>query len=118
MIGKYKESTYKEFIESTLEEEIYMYLPNDPTLRHSPKRKVKLNRTLYGLKQSAERFFEKMRKAFKDFGFIQSPHDVCVFSKQHDNGKYTHVLLYVDDIIITGDNNDGIKETLAYIATQ
>jgi len=107
------------FIESYLDEEIYMYISSDPSRRNSPKKIVKLNRTLYGLRQAAERFYEKMRKALESNGFVRSPHDVCVFTKYSTtSGKYTHVLIYVDDIIITGDDTFGIKQTLAYIATQ
>jgi hypothetical protein len=104
------------FLEADLEEEIYMYIPDDPTIKHSPKRKVKLIRTLYGLKQSGERFFDKMKKALIEDKFEQSPHDPCVFIKLNErNHKRTYVLLYVDDIIITGSDPDGIWTTIEFL---
>jgi hypothetical protein len=107
------------FLESMLEEEIYMYIPTNPLLKYSPMKTVRLLRTLYGLKQSGERFYDKMKTSLESDGFIRSIHDTCVFTKRNpDNDKTTFVLLYVDDIIITGSDPDGIQNTTDFLASQ
>jgi hypothetical protein len=107
------------FLESVLTEPIIMYVPTDPSQQYSKLYKVKLLRALYGLKQSGERFYDKMYNILTATGFTRTMHDICVFTKKDNKtGKMTYVLLYVDDIIFTGSDNDGIRRTIDYIATQ
>jgi hypothetical protein len=82
------------FTESTLEEDIYMSFLPGLTL---PRRCVlKLNRSFYGLKQSARQWYRRCTKVLKRKGFVQCISDPCVFIR--DNGAIIGV--YVDDLII------------------
>ena len=107
------------FLEADLDEKIHMYIPIDPSIKNSPKMKVLLKKTLYGLKQAGERFFARMVASLIKKGFTQTAHDICVFTKINPKtGKETIVLLYVDDIIVTGSDTEGIYNTIEYLATQ
>ena len=66
----------------------------------------KLKIALYGLKQSPRawfgRFFEVMRKK----GYLQLNGEHTLFYKHSKIGKVTMLVVYVDDIIITGSDNE------------
>ena len=58
---------------------------------------LRLNKSLYGLKQAGRNWFEKLQTGLEDRGFIQSRVDKCVFLE--DN---CIVVMYVDACIILG----------------
>ena len=67
----------------------------------------KLKKTLYCLKQAPRAWFEKFSIVISSLGFISSSHDSALFIKCTDAGRII-LSLYVDDMIITGDDIDGI----------
>lgn len=66
---------------------------------YSPSDVCKLKRSLHGLKQAPRVWFEKFCSTLLDFLFNQSQYDSCL--QKTANGI---VLVYVDDIIITGSD--------------
>ena len=56
---------------------------------------LKLNRSLYGLKQASANWYEMLSKGLKDRKFEPSKVDPCVFI-----GKNSIILCYVDDCIV------------------
>ena len=64
---------------------------------------VKLRKSLYGLKQSPRAWFERFMKAIKRQGYTQVQTDHTLFFK-HKWGKVTILIVYIDDIIITGND--------------
>ena len=105
------------FLHGDLEEEVYM----DILLGYfvPPKLKVvcKLQRALYGLKQSPRARFRGFSLAMKKYGFSQSNSDHTLFLK-HQMGKITTLLIYVDDMIITGDGLDEISRLQKKLGTK
>jgi Reverse transcriptase (RNA-dependent DNA polymerase) len=90
------------FLQGTLEEEVYMMFP----LRHKEEGNVnivcKLNKAIYGLKQSPRAWYEKLSNYlfFCDLKVTNADHSL--FFKIDKN--YTIIILvYVDNIIITGN---------------
>ena len=63
-----------------------------------------MQRTLYGLKQSP-RFTELMKR----YGYKQSNSDHTLFLKIRE-GKITCLIIYVDDMIFTGDDEDKMSQ--------
>ncbi|GJX90719.1 cysteine-rich receptor-like protein kinase 8 [Tanacetum coccineum] len=62
----------------------------------------KLKKSLYGLKQAPRQWFFKLSYALISFGFVQSKTDYSLFVKK-DNQKFIAILVYMDDLLITGD---------------
>ena len=74
----------------------------------------KLNKSLYGLKQAPHCWFAKLSVALKHYGFQQSLSNYSLFVLQRP-GVHIVVLVYVDDLIILGDNHEAIIEFKAYL---
>ena len=68
----------------------------------------RLRKTLYGLKQSPRVWFGRFCQAMFKHGFEQSHSDHTLFLKKR-NGKMTCLIIYVDDMIITGDDTEEIQ---------
>jgi hypothetical protein len=88
------------FLHGDIQEEIYMKLPSGMTTS-SPHDVCKLRRSLYGLKQAPQAWFEKFRNTLLSFHFTQSQYDSSLFFHMSVSGIVL-LLVYVDDIIITG----------------
>ena len=67
----------------------------------------KLRRSLYGLKQSPRAWFGKFSHIVQLFGLKRSEADHSVFYCHSSSGKCVYLIVYVDDIVITG--NDATK---------
>ena len=91
------------FLNGNLEEEVYMDMPPEVKCRPCDVGKVcKLKKSLYGLKQSPRAWFGRFSKSMKTFGYRQSNSDHTLFIKRNQ-GKITALIVYVDDMIVTGD---------------
>jgi Reverse transcriptase (RNA-dependent DNA polymerase) len=84
---------------------------------HNQRLVCRLNKSLYGLKQASRNWYSKFSQALQSFGFKQSPSDHSLFTLKSD-GSITIVLIYVDDMIITGNNERGISAVKAFIQSQ
>jgi hypothetical protein len=101
------------FLHGDLDEDVYMHLP--PSFgRKGETQECKLNKSLYGLKQASHQWFAKFSSALLDAGYTQSKADYSLFirSQGHD---FTAALVYVDDIILTGNNLEQIKELKKFL---
>ncbi|CAJ2657775.1 unnamed protein product [Trifolium pratense] len=96
------------FLHGDLEEEIYMEQPPGFVAQRGRSLVCKLQKSLYGLKQSPRAWFSRFSKVLQQFGMTRCESDHSVFVKCSSN-KYIYLVVYVDDIVITGDDNDGIK---------
>jgi len=74
-----------------------------------PGHVCKLQRSLYGLKQASRQWNLELTKFLLAHGFVQSKSDYSLFS-QHQHGQHIFILVYVDDLFITGDNEVGITQ--------
>jgi hypothetical protein len=94
------------FLHGDLHEEIYMSPP--PGLRRQGENLVCcLHKLLYGLKQASRQWFAKFSTAIQAAGFVQSKTDYSLFTCR--KGKsFTALLIYVDDILITGNDVNAI----------
>ena len=64
----------------------------------------KLKKALYGLKQSPRAWFGKFTQAMKDLVYKQCNGEHTLFFKIALGGLTTILIVYVDDIIISGNN--------------
>lgn len=95
------------FLHGDLEEEIYMDVP--PGFGSNTGQVVcRLKKALYGLKQSPRAWFGRFAKVMLNLGYKQSQGDHTLFVKHSALGGVTALLVYVDDIIVTGDDLEGM----------
>ncbi|RVW80473.1 Retrovirus-related Pol polyprotein from transposon RE1 [Vitis vinifera] len=74
----------------------------------------KLKKSLYGLKQSPRAWFGRFTKSMRAFGYRQSNSDHTLFlKKQH--GKITALIVYVDDMVVTGNDPEERKALQNYL---
>nr|CAD1842701.1 unnamed protein product [Ananas comosus var. bracteatus] len=74
----------------------------------------RLNKSLYGLKQASQSWFHKFSSSIQDAGFKQSRTDYSLFTKIPGN-SFTAILLYVDDMIITGNDERMITDLKIFL---
>ncbi|CAL1376492.1 unnamed protein product [Linum trigynum] len=96
------------FLHGDLKETIYMACPAGYS-KGGPNVVCRLKKSLYGLKQAPRTWFEKFHGTVMQAGFVQSQNDPSLFLRQTTTGL-TVLLLYVDDMIITGSDHVGIQE--------
>jgi len=70
----------------------------------------KLHRSLYGLKQSPHAWFRKSNHIVHPFRMNRSEVDHSVFHCHASPGKCVYLIMYVDDIIITGNDATRISQ--------
>ena len=102
------------FLNGVLEETVYMKLP--PGFEKGKHQVCKLKKALYGLKQSPRAWFNRFGTVVKGFGYTQSQADHTLFYKHSVSGKISILIVYVDDIIVTGNDLEAttkLKEALA-----
>ncbi|XP_074277296.1 uncharacterized protein LOC141600938 [Silene latifolia] len=96
------------FLHGFLDEEVYM----KPPLGYSAAKKgqvCRLKRSLYGLKQASRQWNLELTKHLLSLGFIQSKNDYSLFTKVNQTTqKILVALIYVDDMILSGNDEIGI----------
>ena len=103
------------FLHGELLEEVYMHPPLG-LCQQGEKIVCRLNKFLYDLKQASRSWFHKFSSTIQNVGFKQSRADYSLFTKVHGN-SFTTILLYVDDMIITGNNEEAIVDLKKYLST-
>ena len=99
------------FLNGELSEEVYMQPP--PGLSVDSNKICHLQRALYSLKQAPQAWFAKFSSTIFRLGYTTSPYDSALFLRRTDKGTIL-LLLYVDDMIITGDDLSGIQRTQGF----
>ncbi|CAM8877175.1 unnamed protein product [Rhodiola kirilowii] len=103
------------FLHGVLEEEVYIKLP--PGFYDSEKRSVKvfhLHKSIYGLRQASRQWFSRFSDALTSYGFVQSATDPSLFILRKAD-SFTILLVYVDDVVITGTSSTIITDIKNFI---
>ena len=103
------------FLHGDLCEEVYMQLPPGYYREERGMKVYKLKKALYQLKQSPRAWFGKFSCRMKELGHLQSNGDHTLFLKHHD-GKVSILLVYVENIIITGNDEFGVSSLSSKLA--
>ncbi|KAG9442724.1 hypothetical protein H6P81_018578 [Aristolochia fimbriata] len=102
------------FLNGALTEEVYMVPP--PGSSHPSGQVCRLRHALYGLKQAPRAWFSTFCSKIVKFGYTQSSHDSALFIRQFSSGTVL-LLLYIDDMMITGDDIQGISDLKRYLSS-
>ena len=82
-----------------------------------PSKGCRLKKALYGPKQSPRSWFGRFTLAMKKYGYYQSNSDHTLFLKMRDE-KITCLLIYVDDMIITGNDVEEMSKLRENLFTE
>ncbi|RVW16062.1 Retrovirus-related Pol polyprotein from transposon RE1 [Vitis vinifera] len=101
-----------------LEEEVFMSPPPGFEESFGVGKVCKLKKSLYGLKQSPRAWFEHFGKVIKHYGYTQSQADHMMFCKHSNEGKVAILIVYVDDIVLTGDDCNELEKLKGKLAEE
>lgn len=101
---------YNAFLQGDLYEEVYMNPPEGFSGNTGNNQVCRLFKSLYGLKQASRQWNIKFTTTLTDSGFQQSTRDYSLFTKRKDD-KLMVILIYVDDLLLTGNDSNMIQET-------
>ncbi|GJU07227.1 putative retrotransposon protein [Tanacetum coccineum] len=102
------------FLNGYLSEEFYMEQHEGFVNLKYPKRVCKLKHSIYGLKQASRQWNKRFDDEIKKFGFTQNRNEPCVYIKA-SGSNVTFQILYVDDILIMGNNIPMLQDVKSYI---
>ena len=114
-MGLFSNECQKCLLNENLSEEVYMQPPLDLSIESN--KIYRLRHALYGLKQAPQTWFVKFNSTIFRLGYTTSPYDSALFLHRINKGTIL-LLLYVNDIIITGDNLNGIQELKDFLSQQ
>lgn len=100
------------FLNGLLKETVYIHQPEGFVDQSKPHHVCRLVKALYGLKQAPKAWYDTLSSFLVQSGFVHSSSDHCLFHKI-SKGKMLLILVYVDDILVTGDDNAAISHIIA-----
>ncbi|KAK9080130.1 hypothetical protein SSX86_001805 [Deinandra increscens subsp. villosa] len=100
------------------EEDIYIDQPKGFVELGKEEYVCKLQRSLYGLKQSPRRWYRRFNDHIISLGFVRSEYDACVYFWECNSGSRVYLLLYVDDMLIAGKDLSVIKDIISMLSQE
>jgi hypothetical protein len=105
------------FLHGDLEEEIYMKHSKGFVVRGKKFLVCKLKISLYGLNKSPRMWYQKFDIYILSLGFVRNKVDHCIYSKE-EGGHFIYVTLYVNNMLLIGNNMNAIKEVKKQISSK
>ncbi|CAJ2666261.1 unnamed protein product [Trifolium pratense] len=105
------------FLQGTLNEEVYMAQPPGFVNKSFPDHVCRLKKALYGLKQAPRAWYMELRVFLLSIGFVNSTADASLFIQRTPRATL-YLLVYVDDIIVTGSSSTELSRLIATLAAR
>ncbi|PKU81153.1 Retrovirus-related Pol polyprotein from transposon TNT 1-94 [Dendrobium catenatum] len=105
------------FLHGKLSETVFMQQPPGFQDVVHPTFVCKLNKALYGLKQSPREWYATLSHHLLNFGFKISNADPSLFTYKSGSNQL-YILIYVDDILLTGNSKLEINRLLTSLHEQ
>ncbi|GJU49015.1 retrotransposon protein, putative, ty1-copia subclass [Tanacetum coccineum] len=102
------------FLNGYLSGEVYMEQPEVFINPKYPNRVCKLKCSIYRLKQVSRQWNKRFDDEIKKFGFTQNRDEPCVYLKA-GGSNVTFLILYVNDILIMGNNIPMLQDVISYL---
>lgn len=96
------------FLNGTIHEELYLSQP-DGFHSGGINTVCRLRKSIYGLRQAPRAWFNTLTSTLCSFGFTQARSDASLFIR-HSAQSTLYLLVYVDDIILTGSDPTEITQ--------
>ena len=103
------------FLNGYLDESIYMTQPNGFIAEGQEQKVCKLLRSIYGLKQASRSWNLRFDETIKTYGFEQNVDEPCVY-KYIKETKVVFLVLYVDDILLIGNDVGLLSDVKKWLA--
>jgi histone deacetylase 1/2 len=103
------------FLQGSLSETVFMAQPPGFIDSDHPNHVCKLHKAIYGLKQAPRAWYHELRSFLLAAGFTNSHSDTSLFTRATGN-NLLYLLVYVDDIIFTGNNADFVSQFVTRLA--
>ena len=97
------------FLNGELKEEVYMRQPEGYVEDGNEHLFCRLNKSIYGLRQSPKCWNLSLHNSLVQLGFVQSAGDSCLYSR-FENGDPFFIAVYVDDLILSCKNKSSIND--------
>jgi len=104
------------FLNGELQEEVYMKQPEGFVVKGKEHLVCKLNRSIYGLKQSPRCWNAVLDDKLKGIGFAQTTGDPCIYTALE--GEMFIIAVYVDDILLAGKSDRRMTEVKQALSKQ
>jgi len=98
------------FLNGYLKEDIYMNQPVGYEVKGKEELVCKLERRLYGLKQSPREWNAVLNAFMQEVGFKRVAPDEAMYIKFYKNGSLLLIGIYVDDLIIASKDSSAVEE--------
>ena len=105
------------FLQGSLSEDVFMQQPPGFTHPQYPQHVCKLRKAIYGLRQAPRAWYTQLSSFLTSVGFLHSKSDTSLFLRHH-HGNTMYILVYVDDIIVTGNNPISIQAFIKQLAAR
>ena len=105
------------FLNGSLEEDIYMQQPEGFIARGQEHMTCKLQRSIYGLKQASRTWNIRFDQAITLYDFEKSLDEPCVY-KRIQGTKVVFLVLYVDGILLIGNNIEVLSSVKGWMQKQ
>ncbi|KAK1681229.1 hypothetical protein QYE76_042077 [Lolium multiflorum] len=102
------------FLNGDIEEELYMVQPKGFVDPKNADKVCKLQRSIYGLKQASRSWNLRFDRVIKDFGFIRTHGEACIYKKV-SGSSVAFLILYVDDILLIGNDIELLSSVKGYL---
>jgi len=104
------------YLNGELEQEIYMRPPQGFTPPNSSHLVCRLKKSLYGLRQSGRAWNQRLDDVLISFGFKRLMNDLCIYIIISAL-LILLVAVYVDDIVVAGNNRSKLDAFKSYLST-
>src|SRR3954466_15232400 len=102
------------FLNGNIDEELYMMEPEGFVDPKDADKVCKLQRSIYGLKQASRSWNLRFDQVIKSFGFVPNCYEACIYKKV-SGSSVTFLVLYVDDILIIGNDINMLNDVKSYL---